>query len=161
MAAWQFKLVPIPKSWLDSGGELDALYEVDGLETRQCWLSYRNPMLVGGLGKLLPRSESWHPQLLTWGSTQSDDIQLFVEDDAVVSLFIRFDLRRNNKSLFAALVECMKDYGLVALVPDLRRVVEPDMSALQNLARTSDAARFVADPQAFLASIDSAHARET
>jgi len=161
MAIWQFKVILVPRSWLDAGGDLGALGADAGCDVAAAWACEAPRELEARLTRVLSRRKSWQPSLALWGGEQSDDVQLWRERGRIGSIAVRFDLRTPNMALFRAVVDLAADLGFVIFVPEARRVIASDVDTLLKMAGESEAAHFVLDPSSFLSQVDPVNARAT
>ena len=102
------------------------------------------------LAELLPAGKSWSNEMEIWGTYDADSLEVSHEPGAAPEVFVRFDLRRWNPELYARFVAFVRDIG-----GELRTakgtVVALGTADLEGALRSSDAARFVADPHGVLA----------
>ena len=84
-----------------------------------------------------------------WGRLDSDCIELRA-DDTPFEISARFDLREWKPDLYERFLEFVRQIdGELRIAPDGPRVAV-ETSAFERALKASDAARFVADPRAFL-----------
>jgi hypothetical protein len=157
MALWQFNVALLPQSWLDGGGDVIDLFGEEGFESVAAWRGYDEIRLQNSLDEILSRGKSWHPELTLWGSNDSDDIQLWRDAGEVVSVQVRFDLRKPNMALFGEVVDITRALRLAILVLATRRILPADIGDLIRAAAESDAAHFVVDPASFLSDLQAAN----
>lgn len=161
MAVWQFTIAFLPQDWLDAGGDQLALFAEGTFDARPAWRSYSHPQLEEILGSALSKGKSWHSELTTWGSEQTDDIQLFRSKGRVDSITVRFDLRQPNMALFQQVVQIAQQLRLAIVTLETMTIVPLDVLRLLRAAAESRAAHFVLDPASFLSQMESANTRAT
>ena len=99
---------------------------------------------------VLPLGQSWTSDIELWGAMESDRIDVLREPGTVPEVFCRFDLREWKPDLYRRFVECMNGIG-GSLHTEEGVAVTLEQTAFEQALRSSAAARFVADPAAFLA----------
>ena len=105
------------------------------------------------LAGLLPTCKSWREGLEIWGTDDGDRIDVSHEPDEPPEVFVRFDLRRWNPELYRRFVAFARDIGGELRTADGTvngTEVPLRTEDLERTLRSSDAARFVADPVGFL-----------
>lgn len=155
MAAWQFHLTVVPRACAadeDVAG-LVALM-LDGSD--HCWseaISEQLMMQLSALDKIANRGRlDWDPSSVLWGDLDGTCVELASSGSIILELQCRLDMRVESAPLFEALVEVARNEGLV-FIAQPGRVVEPDVQQLVAVAAHSPAAKFVANPAAFLRSL--------
>lgn len=91
MATWQFSVVFIPALWAEENNYSSLLlYDEEGYNTECAWKG-RQPKagFQDVLAEILPPSKSWHDDLLAWGNTKENDIQVWYEDETIEGIHIR------------------------------------------------------------------------
>jgi hypothetical protein len=161
LAVWQFKVALLPQQWIEAGGDVRSLFGEEGFESAVAWRGMRKDQLRERLGTLLPLGQSWHSDLVLWGKTESDDIQLWLKGSQVESVQVRFDLREPNIGLFRNLASVSRALGLAIVALDSRSLLAGDAHQLLRAAAESDAAHFVIDPESFLLDAVAANDRAT
>lgn len=156
MAVWQFLIELIPRDWAEKNSYNAGLLQSDEeYETRIAWES-RQPEIdvVPVLSRILPLSESWHNDLISFGDNQSDDIEVWHQDQAIDGISIRIDLKKDVKRTVVRVVGAAKELGCVFFVPEKGSFVEANEFALIKAVKESDAAQYVDDPIGILDDID-------
>jgi hypothetical protein len=162
VAVWQFNVAFVPQSWIDSGGAVASLFEEEGgFDPALAWRRYDTAQLEEALSRVLSKGKSWHSDLTILGKAEADDIQLWRRDGKVESVQVRFDLRRPNMALFREVVDIAREFELVILVLETKRVVTSDTRRLLRAAAESAAAHFVIDPESFLLQVEATNAKAT
>jgi hypothetical protein len=149
VALWQFKVTLLPRRWLDDGGSLASLIGKDGWDTKVAWKGLESAKLRSRIEGILPCGKSWHAAVTIWGSEDRSDIQLSENRERVEELYVRFDLRQPDMSLFKAIFALAQHCDL-AVVDMARKRTVADLNELVRAAAESDAAHFVLDPASFL-----------
>jgi hypothetical protein len=86
----------------------------------------------------------------TWGSADSNRIDVWSDGGRVSSLMTRVDVRRLDSKFGAALLQFVRSIDAVLVRSD-GLVVEPLIGAYAAALRTSEAWRFASDPASYLA----------
>ena len=152
MATWQFTIEFIPRDWAkDNMSNVQELYDSDGYSTEVAWKKDQPVTdFVAILSEVLPVSESWHKDLLTWGDVKSHDIQVWYENQMVKNITLRLDLKQNFNNLLINIVKAAIKLNCMFFIPEKESIVEPNVFRLKNAALSSQAANFVKDPIEFL-----------
>jgi hypothetical protein len=161
LAVWQFKVALLPQQWIEAGGDVRSLFGEEGFESAVAWRGIRKDQLQERLGALLPLGQSWHSDLVLWGRTESDDIQLWLKGSQVESVQVRFDLRQPNIGLFRNLANVSRQLGAVIFGLESKTLLAADAHELLRAAAESKAAHFVIDPESFLLDAVAANDRAT
>jgi hypothetical protein len=82
-----------------------------------------------------------------------DRIDVVWCDRSLEEISIRIDVRRLSFAFLESVVEIATRHGLILLLED-GRAINPEVGELLEVIKISAASRFVADPIAFLRSID-------
>ena len=133
MAVWQVPIQLIPERWVEENGHnTESLYDEDGFcDPSETWkLNQPTKKLDDVFGKILPISSSSDDEALFWGSDKKHDISAWYEDNLLVSLGLRIDMRGQ------------------------RIIIKPNVFDLKKSILKSNAAKFVSDPEKFLRSED-------
>ncbi len=141
MAAWQvdFHVIPRralavtnpagPRSWASHAFPSDYQKKLDAVAS--------------------PESPS-SPEVQTWGSPDTNKIDVWSEGGRVTAVTARVDVRRLDSKFGAALLQFVRTADAVLVRSD-GLVVEPTIAAYAAALRSSEAWRFASDPASFLA----------
>jgi hypothetical protein len=102
------------------------------------------------LTDLLPRAGSWHADLGLWGAEDGHCIQVWRVDHERSTVMVRVDVRAAFTTFLAGVLEFAAGAHLVPLQVEGHGPVPPDLDWLSEIIRASRAARYVADPAAYL-----------
>ena len=152
MATWQFSIVLLPASWAEENSyDASLLYDEEGYSTECAWRE-RQPgsAFIDVLSKILPPSQAWHDDLLTWGKTEEHDIQVWYEDKEIEGIHIRLDLNQNSNELIAKLIEAAQALKCALFLPEYEKIIEANEFELTKSLKESNAAKFVMNPKEFL-----------
>ena len=154
MATWQFDLHLLPKERLmELVGTHPVSISRELLDETRWWDGKVDPELLDAdLASFLRKSKSWHPEIAVWGEEDGNRIDVIYENNNVVEIFVRIDLRQLDRGFVIALVRLAKKYDCV-FVTSTMRVLEPTLNNLIKAMEESDAHRFVDDPKGFLESL--------
>ena len=155
MATWQFSVVFIPASWAkENSYNSSLLYDEDGYDTTCAWKEKQpDSSFRDVLSQILPTSESWHDDLLTWGDTKEHDIQVWYEDKVIDGINIRIDLNQNLNEIIIKVVKAAKALDCALFFPEFKEIVEANEFELKKALKKSNAAKFVSNPKKFLSEI--------
>ena len=154
MATWQFDLHLLPKERLIGlVGAHPLTISRELLEETRWWDGKVDiDLLNADLASFLRQAKSWHPEVATWGEEDGNRIDVVYENDDVVEIFVRIDLRQIDRDFVIGLVRLAQKHECV-FVTSTMRVLEPTISNLIKGIEESDAYRFVDDPTSFLESL--------
>ena len=152
MAIWQFSVVLIPASWAEENSYITSLlYDEEGFDTECTWQNIQpEPSFRDVLSEVLPASESWHNDLLTWGEIKGHDIQVWHAEGVIEGIHIRLDLNQKLNEIIVKVVKAAKVLDCALFFPELKEVVEANEFELIKALKRSNAAKFVLNPQDFL-----------
>jgi hypothetical protein len=142
MAIWQFLIELIPRDWAEENSYNAGLLQSDeGYATQIAWES-RQPEIdvVPVLSRILPLAESWHKDLIFFGDNQSDDIEVWCQDQVIDGISIRIDLKKDVKRTVVKVVRAAKKLGCIFFIPEKESFVEANEFALIKMVKESDAA---------------------
>lgn len=140
MAVWQFEIAFEPRE--------SAAASRDGLSEPAPGRPFgrEDSDLLRKIDAMLPRRESWSEDLILWGEEDGDRVHAALEEGGIVELTARIDLRHPPGSFPDRLVELARHCGAWFSTVDGERI-PPDVRALSEAARRSEAFRFVLDPR--------------
>lgn len=158
MAIYQFVIELIPEFWvmINKDSAINSLFVNNEYDSSITWqerpvkLKFE-PLLTS----IFPQGKSWDDDLMVWGDDEHSDIQVWLENDNVDSIKIRLDLRDDIEDLKMKIVDLARQLGCYFLFPDLKKIEEPDITALNEAILNSSAKKFVNDPEKFLNESDS------
>jgi hypothetical protein len=104
---------------------------------------------LAALDVVLPRKESWSPDLWQWGTDESDRVDAIVENDEIASLLVRADVRAPRQRI-VKLVETLARQFDALILTDRGDLVEPEHETLMEALEQSEARRLWRDPDRFL-----------
>lgn len=98
------------------------------------------------------RSEAWRMMdgRLVFGEEQGSRFDLSFDDDGSADLSARIDLRGGTHSFISAVCELASKLDCLLFSVEHWAAIEPSPAALSAAVSRSAAARFMADPKAFL-----------
>jgi hypothetical protein len=163
MATWQcdFLLAPSAELGGRTGPVLEPIVELlpgplsrwlPGQQVRDTlwWRRVRPPAdLLARAAAAAPPAPSWSTGLTTFGREDGNRIDVWREGDRVTSVLVRVDLRHPDRHFLGAVVDLARAADAVLLRLD-GLVVPALLATLEEAVATSAAARFVADPEAYL-----------
>jgi hypothetical protein len=154
MAIWQFSMHLVPASELVGlSPGLAGAVPGSAFDDVRWWKRAQPSSDIGArLDAVLAEVRSWNPESRQWGSSESTTVKLHYVEGRIDEVWARLDLRTGCVGLLEVLVRLAEDSAAVWVGGDSekRRVIGQDREALVEAIVHSDAARFVADPRAFL-----------
>ena len=152
MATYQFVIELIPETWIATEkGNVGLLFDENGFYDLSIpWGNYRLIVnLESLLSPILPEGDSWNKNLQLWGNEEYSDIQVRSEGDGIEGIKIRLDLRGNTNNLKLDIIKLAKHLKCMLFLPTERKIIKPDISALNDAISNSSAAKFVNDPEKY------------
>ena len=147
MAAWQVDFYVIPRRALAGR---DARTST-ALNDASWWATGTLPSdYVKRLAAVAPQGQSESATVQTWGSPDSNRIDVWSDGGRVSAVTARVDVRRLDSKFGAALLQFVRTADAV-LVRDDGLLVEPTIAAYAAALRTSPAWRFASDAASYLA----------
>lgn len=151
MATWQFSFHLIPRS------EAHRLLSVGRSERRRVfddfeWWAAASPSLspIDELDGFMRETAGWSSDLRSWGKDDGHRIELWFDGGRVVEISGRIDLRQVDLEFLAGVLRLAELCDGTILTENME-ICDPTLDALTGAMLRSPAARFVADPAAFLA----------
>jgi hypothetical protein len=150
VAIWQFDVVFVPRdAWL----RLPARPTADELlDTEAYWADVDASALTSVLASIGAFRAWWTTGLVICGDEQGTCIQASTDDGRVEDVRMRLDLRAAMPEIALRALEVATQQDWLCIVGD-GEAIEPTVAAIAGAARGSAAAKSVADPRAFLASL--------
>ncbi|RCR65968.1 hypothetical protein [Larkinella punicea] len=121
MAIWQYQLFVVPEEETNSyfGDNLfinnNALNEINWWKYRQ--LSIDN---FNNFKSFLPLKQSWSSDIILFGDESSNCIELLIDNNRIIEISIRIDVRNDYKEFVYALCDFAQTYGCVLLNDTLK-----------------------------------------
>lgn len=152
MALWQFQIEFIPRAWLeDAAGDLSPLFGEEGRDMLPAWRDHQPALPVEELfSDILPPAPGRYAGEFYWGDEKRTDAHVWYGDGLVESIGVRVDARDYSARLLEQVAELADALNCDLLIPDVRKVIAPNVFALSTALRTSRAARYVRGPRQYL-----------
>lgn len=153
MAIWQFTVGLVPRTWAEAEGHVPAmLYDAEGyFDMSIAWQHEQLDIDLDNLmSQVFPAAISWSEKIRMWGDVTTSDIQICYDGVAVESVQIRIDTRNSTSDLCSKIVQLARAMDCYLFLPGDRSIIRADAAALSNAVCKSSAARYSADPHAFL-----------
>lgn len=159
MAIWQVPIEFVPAQWVEENNyNIDLLYGEEGFDTSLAWLKFQPTEDYANLfSSILPKAESWSEDLELWGESPVHDISVWHEEGVIEGVGFRLDLREDFRELAKQLLAAAETLDCYLFVPGQKVVFKPDMVALIQYIRQSNAAKFVMDPHDYLDEVSKKH----
>lgn len=148
MAIWQFECMIIPNNRKKMDYvDIDKYISWNGLKIPKDSFEF--------LSKQLPMEEGWTKDIRQYGNIDSTCIEIYMTENDVDEIRIRFDLRNISMSLLENIVTFINNInGAIYLNGN---TIEVNMQSIIELIKDSDATIFCNDPLDFLKKLDSAN----
>lgn len=148
MAAWQFEVCLIPKSWSDlSRKGVSSFYDTEGnYDVSFAWKNIITNDVRGEIIKYYPLSKSWHKDLINFGYEERTDAQIWYEKDELENIQFRIDMRGNFILDIKQVVDIAKKLSCVFFIPSQKCIVEANVFEIISYAKKSNAYLFAKHP---------------
>ena len=151
MAIWQFVFDLIPSSAATIHGVVAARMSRDQLDAIQLKLSGPTAdAMFARVGAILPERQAWAADLRVWGDDQAHDVQIVTSGSMISEVQIRLNVADLSLSLVGDICAFAREFDCVFATRS-GAIVRPYSEALFRTITLSDAARFVSEPERFLA----------
>jgi hypothetical protein len=152
MAIWQHELLFIPRERvIRELGALDARMPAEQWDATHWWSEHQPPSdFQSRIGAILPAYDSWSPEILMWGSEDSDRIHVCLDDarQHVEEVSIRLDLRHPCQRFARAIADLAQHADCVCATWP-HRTFEPTFDHLMTEIAASESARYVRAPREY------------
>ena len=137
MAIWQYRFSVIPKDSVSSDS-FKPQYDEEGLlEDVVYWLSFHvSAAFFEDFEKILPRSNSWSKDLLLFGSEESNCLEVYSENEQIVSVSLRVDYSSDYEYFIRVVIEFVYLNSLLLLDED-NKVVEANYLSIKEIIENS------------------------
>ncbi len=112
------------------------------------------------ISEILPRMQSWHRELRQWGCDDGDRIDLWTDGKAISGIKVRIDVRQISRIFIVKVLELARRHHWLIRTED-GQVFQPSFAKLLSAIHTSDAFRFVENPQRFLEELSNEQENDT
>ena len=144
MAIWQFEYMIIPK-----GRRVEECLEDEIIS----WKGIEIPdNAIKKISELLPQEKSWSKDIEQYGSIEGTCIKFLYEDNSIVEINCRLDLRNLSKVILTeiiAFVDTIKGDILYQ-----HSIYELKLDIILELMRNSEQAKFCSNPKEYLETIN-------
>ncbi len=152
MAIWQFQLLLIPRERVVCDlGAPEARMSREQWDTTDWWSQHQPPAdFQFRIAAVLPAYKSWSPDILMWGSEDSNRIHVCLDDthERIEEVSIRVDLRQPWQQFARAIADLAQHTDCVIAVWP-HRTFEPSLDRLMTEIAGSESARFVRAPREY------------
>ncbi len=156
MAAWQFTVYLIPKSWATANaGDVNLLFNEDGFDSSVAWtgLTIDRRRFDEAFDKVLDRSKTWHVDHTAWGDEERTDIQLWFDQGRIEEIQLRLNLGEELEPFVSRFCEALEKLDCIIFVPETKKLLPLAPDEIGRTALASRAASFVKDPHAYLSKL--------
>lgn len=154
MAIYQITIELIPQMWaINNNYDAAGLYEDKQYDPSTAW---RNNLFkkdfASIISKVLPKRNSWHPNLDIWGDSEYNDIQIFWNENKkeIEAFTIRLDLRDDIENILKQIRLLAITLDCVLFFPESKKIIRAEDPMLQYIIDNSNAARWVKNPKKYL-----------
>jgi hypothetical protein len=150
MALWQFVLDLIPASAANVGGIPAARMNREQLDAIDLDLSSAElEALFVRLEALLPEKKSWSAHLRIWGDEETDDIQVWMDEQVIEGVQFRIDVSHLSLPLVGGICALARHMDCLLATRD-GAIIQPNREEVIRMILQSRAMQFVRDPQRYL-----------
>lgn len=155
MATWQYTIELIPCAKLVSlCGRVPQDLREDSYESVEWWSDHQPPSNYEALvASFISMCPSWSTDVKCWGAEDSNVIKAVLDDQRVIEVVVRVDLRKLDDKFLQHVVDFAVHCRCVLLTEDMK-LVEPDVNKLKLKLMDSNAARFVEDPAGYFEELE-------
>lgn len=155
MATWQFVFSIVPENEVvferDSNNQAEK--ELSDFDDSMSWDGYYlSEASIEKISGILRQTKSWSDNIKQFGCLDETCIELFYENNKLLEISIRLDLRSLTPGILSSVIDFVKDNKALILTQQgvlLRPVVEDVIKEIKK----SDAYSFIKNPQEFLSSL--------
>jgi hypothetical protein len=158
MAIWQYRLILLPEEVLLK--KYDILPPSIPMELAESFAWWRDVQPPAGfedqIDMILPRMESWSPEMRMWGHKGGDDAHVCYVNEgktAVEEISFRIDARAISSDLVRRICVVAKQLACALMTVD-HEILAPDESMVMTAISKSTAKKFVDDPVPTLLNLD-------
>lgn len=132
MAIWQYQIYIVPEEEVDSYFKNENSISYDDLSEIKWW-KYRQLKIdsFNTFIKLLPRKDSWSREIILFGDESSNCIEVLLEENLIIEISIRVDLRLDYKGFINLLCEYALSNKCMFL-NDKLEILYPNLKLLEN-----------------------------
>lgn len=151
MAIWQWDVWIVPRQEIIKHLSVIPQYmDLDWFESINWWSAVSKSELVSFFNSILPHySTTWATHTQSWGSDNGDRIELEVENDKVIDVVIRVDLRHLNINLLNSLVTFSEKNNFLFFSLEFKKFSEPILQELLKEIKNSRKMVFLKEPEKF------------
>lgn len=132
MAIWQYQIYMIPEEEISSYFKNDKFISYDDFNEIKWW-KYRqlNIKSFDLFTDLLPKKDSWSDDIILFGDESSNCIEILKEQDLIIEISIRIDLRLDCKKIINLLCEFTINNNCMFL-NDKLEVLHPNVESIKS-----------------------------
>jgi hypothetical protein len=151
MAIWQWDVWIIPKTEvLKLFSTIPEFMDLDWFESVEWWNNVSKIKLKTTFESLLPNYDTpWAKNTQSWGSDEGDRIELRIEDEKIIDVVIRVDLRELNVNFLHSLVKFSEFNDFLFYSFESNKFIEPDSQKLLGEIKKSRKITFLQNPENF------------
>lgn len=155
MATYQVIIEFLPETWANNNNYNPiAFYEDDENihDSSMAWQGFNYDSEINNdISKILPPGKSWSKKILAWGNSESNDIEIFFNENKKIESFsVRIDLREDFNYLLEKIIELAKKLNCVFFIPEFKKIIKPEYQLTAENIANSYASRFLDDPIKYL-----------
>ncbi len=139
MAIWQFKFIIIPKGRQKEAYLEEQLISWQGIEI--------STGAIEKLSKILPKKKSWAKDIEQYGSIDSTCIEFLYEDNHIVEMNGRLDLRNLSKVMLTEIVAYINMIEGDILYQN--KIYKAQLDIIIELLKSSQEAKFCSNPKEY------------
>ncbi len=154
MAIYQVTIEFIPETWANNNNYNPlALYEEDENihDSSIAWEGFIHDFEINDISKILPPGKSWSKKILAWGNSESNDIEIFFNENKKIESFsVRIDFREDFNYFLGKIVELANKLNCVFFIPEFKKIINAEYQLTAENIANSYASRFNVNPIKFL-----------
>lgn len=135
MAIWQYKGFILPKELVDSFFEREAKISENDFDNINWWGNYKigKQNFIVAFGHLIHEEKSWSDEIIQFGNLSSTCIEVIYENNEMVEVSFRIDLRKSFTSFLIMLESFLKENDCYALNSNLLILGQESESIKQDI----------------------------
>lgn len=156
MAIWQFdfSVVPESESVLERFSDNNIDNELSDIDDPRSWNGYcLSQASLDKISEIFQPTKSWSDNIKQFGSLDETCIELLYENDILLEISVRLDLRKLSQDILSAVIDFVRENKALILTRQgvILRPLEEDVIIE---IKKSDACSFINNPQEFLSSLN-------
>ena len=155
MAIWQFGFSVIPESEpvLERFRDNNINNELSDIDDIRSWKGYYlSQASLEKISEFFQPTKSWSDNIRQYGNLDETCIELLYENDILIEISVRLDLRKLSQEIFSAVIDFVR-VNKALILTQQGVILRPSEEDVIIEMKKSDAFSFINNPQDFLYSL--------